>query len=425
MKNYKINMNREPLSDADIAKGKDFNRLLRGYNAIKAPIYKTIKFWFSASALAAATITAVVFFNYRDGSHNRNSAPFINPPIAANNIQTISYRVNTGSDSTITYTSGSKIHIPANAFLDARGNNVKGDVDIHYREFKKVSEVFLSGIPMTYDSAGEQYHFESAGMMEISATQNGNSLKPNPNALITVDMVSFNKENRFNTYYLDTVERKWEYMAQTNYQESAVVQASSSSSDTGKPVTVAELGGIKQNDEQTAQLKRIDQEISKMETQKPVEPKKAEVNKHRFTIKVDENEFPEIAVYNHVKFEVDDKTYDPAKADILWENIEMRRVDKSHNYEITFSKGTQQYKVTAAPVFDDKDYASAKKIYDEKYAEYQSKLAGRMAEEARVNAEIEARKKEAEKEMAEMEATRKQYQTNLQQTDLVYRTFRR
>lgn len=417
MKNYKINMNREPLSDADITKGKDFDRLLKKYNAAKDPIYKTIKFWFGASALAAAAITGVLLFNYNNNPPNR--APFINPPIAAVNIPTTGYQVNTERDSTITYSSGSRIHIPANAFLDAKGNAVKGKVDIHYREFKKISEVFLSGIPMTYDSAGEQYHFETAGMIEISATQNGASLQPNPNAVISVDMVSLNNENRFNTYYLDTVERKWKYMAQTNYQQPVA-------GETGATVQQPEQKN-KPGEKEATKLKALDHEIAKLQAQKPVEPEKLNRAKPLITIKVEPNEFPEIAVYNHVKFQVNDKTYDPAKADIVWENIEMHRINNSQNYEITFSKAGQQYRVIAAPVFDDKDYASARKIYEEKYAEYQTKLAGRKAEEAKLKAEMEVRQKAAEeavqREMAEMEAHRKQYEANLSQTDLVYRTF--
>ena len=55
MKNFKINMNREQLSGEDIARGKDFDAVLRGSVKKGKPISRKLKFWlFSASSLAAA-----------------------------------------------------------------------------------------------------------------------------------------------------------------------------------------------------------------------------------------------------------------------------------------------------------------------------------------------------------------------------------
>ena len=146
--------------------------------------------------------------------------PFINPPLANVNVPYESYSVNTETDSVITTKTGSKIHIPANAFLDKNGKVLHEKVELKYREFHQLSEVFVAGIPMNYDSAGTTYNFETAGMMEICASCNGEAAQTNPNALINVNMVSYDTTDRFNTYYLDTAAKKWNYVAQANFTPS-------------------------------------------------------------------------------------------------------------------------------------------------------------------------------------------------------------
>lgn len=158
MKNFKINKNQQPLTEADIAKGKDFGKLLNAYKAAKVPFYKSPKLWIGASSVLVASIATLMIFKI-SGSGEPNQS-FISPPVASADIPNAVYVLNAQSDSTIQYPSGSKIHVPANAFLDKNGKVVTGKVDLRYREFKKASDVFVAGIPMTYDSAGEQFHFE-------------------------------------------------------------------------------------------------------------------------------------------------------------------------------------------------------------------------------------------------------------------------
>ncbi len=406
MKDYKINTGRGPLDDDDIERGKNFDEVLKKYQAINTPLFKTPKFWGSASAVLVAGITAIIVYSKLTSVVAPTS--FINPPIAAADIKFTTYEINAATGSTITHASGSKIHVPGNAFLNKEGKAVTGTVQLQYREFQKTSEVFLSGIPMTYDSAGQQYHFETAGMMEIGASQNGEALQANPSANITVDMVSNNGEDRFNTYYLDTAEKKWRYIAQTNYN-APIAQPDTMVGD--KPM------------EKSPELQNLQTEIANMEKQKPVEPKKVDNKKPFFTIKVDEKEFPEIAVYNNLKFQADDKTYNPDKADINWSNVELKKVEGSKNYKITFSNSRESYTVNAMPVFAEKDYAGAMNIYESKYAEYQSKLAKRKADEAKLLADAEAKSKEVEKQLADVAKRRAEYEAQLGQSDLVYRTF--
>ena len=111
--------------------------------------------------------------------------------------------------------------IPENAFVDASGAIVSGKVDLSYREFNDPTTIFLSGIPMKYDSAGMAYDFQSAGMMEFRASQNGVEVFPNPEALIEASIGTDWQGEDFNLYQLDDASGTWE----TSEQKIEVAQA--------------------------------------------------------------------------------------------------------------------------------------------------------------------------------------------------------
>lgn len=435
MKNFKINTNRPPLTDADLSSGKDFGQLMKSYNAMKTPFFKTAKFWFGSGAALVTTVAAVVILSQTLKKDSVNEAlipPFINPPIVEADIKSAVYVLEAEKDSIIDYITGSQILVPANAFLDESGNVVKGKVELSYREFHNVADVFLAGIPMTYDSAGETYHFETAGMMEIAATQNGKPLHTNPSALIQVKMVSDKKEDRFNTYYLDTTKKRWEYVSESNFiknEEPLTANAQEPVTETKPKKNNKKLSGDEALKQQSAEYRQLCQAVEDVEKEKPVAPKKAEKKKARFSIKVDEKEFPELAEYNNLKFEVvNEKEYDPKQAQVLWEDVQMKRAEGSMNYEITFSKGKTSYSIIATPALEDKDYDAAKKVFDAKYKDYEIKLAQRKAEQQRLKEELEARASAMEEKIKrEIEAQQmriKEYEAKMEQSNLFFRMFR-
>ena len=104
--------------------------------------------------------------------------------------------------------SGTKLEIPENAFVTASGKPIAGDVKLNIEEFKTAGEIFASGIPMTYDSAGTTYDFKSGGMMEIRAFQNEQELALAPGKLINAEMTTSSTEN-FNVYNLNDTTGAW------------------------------------------------------------------------------------------------------------------------------------------------------------------------------------------------------------------------
>lgn len=425
---YKINRNRAPLTDDDFSSGRNFNKVLKGYRSMKIPFYRSGKFLTTGSAIIVAVAVGLIVLFGED--QDKPEKPFISPPLAQVVIPSDTYTVDADSATEIDYKSGSKLHIPAGAFKDADGNAVKGKVDIHYREFHDQKDIFLSGIPMTYDSAGKTYVFESAGMMEISATQGGKPVMTNPEKPIKVDMVSNTAEDRFNTYYLDTTAKKWINLNEANLMKPQNKQINTdSSSSKGLLEDDTPVKGA--NDPVLAkceqQVKVAVAEVKAVEKEKPLPIAQADRTKSKFHIVVDAGEFPEIAMYKGVHFQVkDEKTFNPASAKTEWEDVKLKKLS-GIDYEVTFTKGAEVFKVVATPVFEGNDLAAAKKVYDKKYSEYQTKLTEKKEAEAKAKREYEKAlakiNADIAKANAQAEKWYKEHEKDLSKSELIYRSF--
>ncbi|MGC6531713.1 MAG: hypothetical protein ACON34_01805, partial [Flavobacteriales bacterium] len=102
--------------------------------------------------------------------------------------------------------------VPAGCLVDADGNPITGEVDLDYREFRNKADLFLSGIPMEYDSAGTAYTFESAGMFELRGQQNGQEVFIANNRNLTVEMEQLQASTEFSQYVLVEETGEWVFM---------------------------------------------------------------------------------------------------------------------------------------------------------------------------------------------------------------------
>ena len=431
---YKINRNRTPLTDEDFSSGRNFNKVLKGYRSMKIPLYRSGKFLTTGSAIIVALAVGLIVLFGED--QDKPETPFISPPLSQVVIPSDTYRVYADSATEIDYKTGSKLHIPAGAFKDAAGNAIKGKVDIHYREFHDQKDIFLSGIPMTYDSAGKTYVFESAGMMEISATQDGKPVLTNPEKPIKVDMVSNTAEDRYNTYYLDTTAKKWINLNEANLLSKPLLgqapvqeidEVSKRLKETGNAESPDYAQGAPALAKCEQQVKVAVAEVKAVEKEKPMPIAQADRTKSKFHIVVDAGEFPEIAMYKGVHFQVkDEKTFNPASAKTEWEDVKLKKLS-GIDYEVTFTKGTEVFKVVATLVFEGNDLAAAKKVYDKKYSEYQAKLTEKKEAEAKAKKEYEKAmakiNADIEKANAQTEKWYKEHEKNMTKSELIYRTF--
>lgn len=396
MKKYKVNIDRQKPSSEEILAGRNFDELLKQYKAapvevVKKPFWKSG--WFIGSmATAAAVVGGIFIFTNQDSVEQPNKAPQIvqqpiidsndsfatqnnstptsaftptkrkiAPPIPGLNVRNFSYKFKTALGGTFKHTSGTKVTFPANAFVDANGNPVSGNVEIQYREFRDQVDFFLSGIPMQYDSAQHTYQFVSAGMMEISGFVNGQPVFLAKGKTVNVEFASKNQGTQFNLYRFDTLAGNWNYLGKDR-----VVLTPEQKLDSAQLVAEA--------------LKNRGVHCSFIpDMQKPVEPAKplrADKRKNRFTIAIDAKEFPEMAAYKDMIFEVDESNqkFDRSWYKVTWESIKLSKTDKENKYKIALGRAGEPVMLDVYPVFDDKNFDKEMAAYDVKFADYKKKL---------------------------------------------------
>jgi hypothetical protein len=454
MENRKININRPNISSEEILKRKNFNEVLSNYQIMTKPFYKTS--WFGASVTSlvmVAVVTVLILTNepektstnttpiadVKDSTKQelvsyKEDAPCIVPPIKDKGVKYDSYTINAGKNETITHSTGSKITIPKGSMVDKNGTAVSGEVEIRYREFHDQVDILLSGIPMTYDSLNTTYTFESAGMVQIFGYQNGEEVYVNPNKPIKVEMQSRYEGTKYNLYELDTVQRNWVNKGKDKV-ESEKLKVKSGSVDiiangvSSNDVEVKQTYKIKE--QKREELVAVQKEVKKIEKTEPIKPKQVDDTKFHFDIEVDQREFPEIAVYQGMLFEVlPGEKISPNDADKNWTNIELRKSETQNQFIIHLTSPKEERLFKAQPVFKGEDLAKANKVFEQKFAEYSKKLDTRKQEEAQKQKEFEEAKAKWEEAKARLEAQQRAMadarESNAQmhkQSAKIYRTF--
>ena len=101
------------------------------------------------------------------------------------------FQINPEKDTVIVLRTGSYVIIPENAFKTAAGELVTEPVDFKIKEYNDPLAFFSSGIPMTIsDNENEVEFMSSGGMIDVSASANGEDVLPNPDNLIEVGIAT-------------------------------------------------------------------------------------------------------------------------------------------------------------------------------------------------------------------------------------------
>ena len=263
----------------------------------------------------------------------------LQPPIPEADIVLDHYMISPTKDTVIYHKSGSVISIPKEAFLDENGAVISSPIDLKFRMFSNPLDIYLAGIPMNFTNEnGEELVFESAGMFEINASNNGKAVQVNPNNKIKVDAVSFSEDAKFNRYDLDPKTNTWR-----------------------------ELG----KDEIKTATKK--EELERLPVA-PIPPKEA--GKFAFQVTDNLNENDKLKAYKNVWFEpIDGKQCGFSfTKDILVNDL------KNGTYEVTFVPwgeipDTAKTTCTCYLSFKDKvKYSKALSTYKKKYAGLISKI---------------------------------------------------
>ena len=290
------------------------------------------------------------------------SLRFITPALQDVDIPFEKTVINADAGDTVYYSTGSVIIFPPNSLLDKNGVVVSGNVDIFYREFSDPLDFFLSGIPMSYDSSGNNYIFESAAMMEIYASKNNEPIFVNPMQRPEVNLASTNKDDQQNIYYLDTLSGQWKFKGKDQITDL-----------TFKPVF------------NTVSLPE------QIELIPPQRPEKADPEKSSFIILIEPGTLKEVQVYNNMKFEIDDeeKNFKPERDVEYWDNVQVENTAKRGTFRVTFINKNKTVSYLGRPVYDGKDYEEALKEFELKQKEYEGLLSERITAEEKIKKEIE------------------------------------
>lgn len=115
---------------------------------------------------------------------------------------------------TIKTEEGTRIHVPENAFVRKEdGTPVEGEVELEFTEYSNMGEIIASDIPMYHiKENGEKEIFESAGMFEISARQNGVELELAEGKEIKVELAT-DVDGSFDFWQMNDDRSNWELKA--------------------------------------------------------------------------------------------------------------------------------------------------------------------------------------------------------------------
>lgn len=216
------------------------------------------------------------------------------------------WEINPLRESKLVFSSGSQIFIPKNAFVNEKGEVVKENVNIAYREFHDAADILLAGIPMEIQLDKKMKNLETAGMYEILAESNGKKVELAAGKKIKVEMRSYQKGNDYDMYYFEEGREGWKKI--------------------GKPTTFSNLNLTKTNSE------------------------KEKISDEMFSIPLGDNYF----IFNYANLldmNIEELGNDNGFNRIEWEKY---RTDMQYGMNSTFVAKAQQYGFHWYSVYCDK-----------------------------------------------------------------------
>ncbi|GJM32797.1 MAG: hypothetical protein DHS20C18_17980 [Saprospiraceae bacterium] len=395
-KNYDIKINPKRLSSEEIARHQDFDALLEQFEATPSVPVRQLRIRrlvYISSAAAAAIALLLVFIglnetqipNISEKEYFADRA-FVLPPKADAQPKFVSQKVQVNQGGVYEYASGSRLVVPAAAFQNDRGELVEGEVEIFFKEYVDLVDLYFAGIPMTYDSANQSYYLNSAGMVEVYAVQNGQRLNMTPGKSIQVEMVShINIPNihvlpKYNVYLLDTVARNWVY------QDIDIIQVVEEPLDINDPLYEPKKT---LQDQLAAIAQKGQSEIAKIESSiaKPLEPAKPlRKNGNNPTLEFDfqdlgiQFEGDESKLYQGTIWQISPNSpaYDDNAFKVVWTEVSIAK-KTGQDYELTLKNGSNELKLIANPVLIGQDYDDAMARYQQELADYASQMKEREA----------------------------------------------
>ena len=339
---------------------------------------------------------------------------YIKPPFSQDLLEAEKHDLsNAARSGSILLNENIKVSWPDNAFVDAQGKSVAGQIELQYRHYRDYVDFFLSGISMEYDSAGTSYEMASYGMVEVFGVQNGKRIFVSPGKEIELEFVTeiivpeqlATHLPDYNVYFLNEGSRNWDYKGKDKL----------SWADDWKPEVAKD-----QNQALSQLQKNYSARIARLLKPKaPSMPERASSDAAVFDFNFLANDNPILKgiqeKYGDVLWKVipaRNPDFDQnAIGNIAWEGLEVKELD-NEIYEVTLIAGTSRKALVVSPVLGANEYALALARYESEKAQYEKDLAEYEEQLASLRAEL--RKKEQDLQKAErMVQTDRTYQRKI------------
>jgi hypothetical protein len=409
---YNFKFNPPELTSEQINKHKDFGALLAKFEAAEAtkPKLQVVhkRNWrrtltYISSVGAAAMIALLLYFNTSSPDIEQIVAdklaamPYVNPPMMEMQKEFATFTLDGSEGGVYEYESGSKVTVPANAFVDESGALVTGEVELKYREFHDAVDFFLGGISMDYDSASIQNHLVSAGMIEVKAYKNGEPVELSEDKELDIELVStidYHPDYKFNVYRLNIDNRNWKYEGIDNIEPILTgdlkakmdTYLESQSDDLAEEVelntVIQEIKTIQEQQEVELQA-LVSTNVTTIA--EPLKPKKAREGDMSTEFKPEnlESLAPEIAQLQEKYGEliwVTNKNFErqmEIAVSVEWESMTSIKVPNSDEFEITLkSSEGGELKLNLRPVLMGNNYEKAMADYEVQMQAYNEQTKG-------------------------------------------------
>lgn len=208
---FKVSGHTDSTGSSGYNNNLSYNRAMAVASYLKAKGFKQ-----SNMQLQAKGFTSPVANNSNDQNRERNRRVEIVFKLELPEVKTVAgvkvpaEKLQVGENGgTVTSSTGTKIRVPYDAFVDAKGNTVKGNVNIEYTEYRDPIDFLLSDIPMHFNTGNEAIPFNSAGMFTITASQGNTPVQLRSDKRINVGFNYDGTVRDANFYQWDANQRTW------------------------------------------------------------------------------------------------------------------------------------------------------------------------------------------------------------------------
>ena len=125
----------------------------------------------------------------------------VRSPVPEQDVPFIRVELNADSVMTVELTTGTQVRFEPSSFETMDGKLVKGKIELRVREFQSAIDLLRAGIPMSVDEKRQSF-LQSAGMLEVRASQGGSELKLRNGSTGAVELAGFRPADGYSLYQL-------------------------------------------------------------------------------------------------------------------------------------------------------------------------------------------------------------------------------